>query len=372
MNTNDRQWYEIANAGELDTPALAVYTERVRENIRALKAMVKDPSLLRPHAKTHKSGNASRMLIDEGITKFKCATIAEAEMLARAGAPDVLIAYQPVGPKVERISELTRKYPGTKFSTVIDHPEAAQAISAVFSDRGLTLPVLIDLNVGMNRTGIGVSDAPALFSACTDLEGILVAGLHMYDGHIQDADLGVRRARFDEAFKPVLELRKKLQEQTARALTLIAGGSPTFPFLAERGDVECSPGTFIYWDKSYQTLLADQPFKPSLLVLTRVISHPAPGLLCLDVGYKSVACEKDLEHRLFFIGAPDARIVSQSEEHVVIAAQNAERFPLGELFYAMPYHICPTCAMYERAAAIANHRAEGEWTMNARDKKITI
>src|SRR5437764_4717326 len=96
---NAAHWYKIKNIDEIDTPALVVYPERVRENIRQLKKMSRNTASLRPHVKTHKTIEASRMLLEEGISKFKCATIAEAEMLGMAGAPDVLLAYQPTGPK---------------------------------------------------------------------------------------------------------------------------------------------------------------------------------------------------------------------------------------------------------------------------------
>src|SRR5580700_12067983 len=108
-------WYEIENMDELDTPALVVYPERVKQNIARAIGMVGDAARLRPHVKTHKSPAVTRLMMDAGIRRFKCATIAEAEMLAVEGAPDVLLAYQPVGPKVDRLVKLIRRYPGTKF-----------------------------------------------------------------------------------------------------------------------------------------------------------------------------------------------------------------------------------------------------------------
>jgi D-serine deaminase-like pyridoxal phosphate-dependent protein len=98
-------WYEIKNIESIDSPALVVYKERVRENIRRLKSM-KDVAHLRPHVKTNKIAEVCNMMLDEGITKFKCATIAEAEMLGMIDAPDVLLAYQPVGPKVNRLLQV--------------------------------------------------------------------------------------------------------------------------------------------------------------------------------------------------------------------------------------------------------------------------
>ena len=95
--TEENNWYKIDNISKLDSPALVVYTDRVKENIRALKKMIDDPKRLRPHIKTNKSRNVAELMIKNGIKKFKCATIAEAEMLGMAKAEDVLLAYQAVG-----------------------------------------------------------------------------------------------------------------------------------------------------------------------------------------------------------------------------------------------------------------------------------
>ena len=94
------EWYEAQNIATVDSPALIVYPDRIRQNIRECIRLVKDVSLLRPHVKTNKIAEVCEMMIDQGITSFKCATIAEAEMLAMVKASDVLLAYQPVGPRV--------------------------------------------------------------------------------------------------------------------------------------------------------------------------------------------------------------------------------------------------------------------------------
>src|ERR1700722_11778648 len=152
-------WYTISNIAELDTPALVVYPDRIRENIRRAIDMVGNPARLRPHVKTHKSPQVTRMMLEAGIRRFKCATIAEAEMLATEGAADVLLAYQPIGPKVERLVALMRKFPNTIFSCLIDNAEAARAMAAVFDAAGLEVLVWLDINVGMDRTGIAPGPA---------------------------------------------------------------------------------------------------------------------------------------------------------------------------------------------------------------------
>src|SRR5687768_7281900 len=144
------EWYSIKNIDTLDSPCLVVYPDRIKKNIQTLVESIDKVSRLRPHIKTHKSFEVSRMMLDAGITKFKCATIAEAEMLASAGAKDILLAYQPVGPKGTRLATLVKEFPEIKWSCLIDDLEIAKDLSYVFDEAKLKISVFIDLNVGMN------------------------------------------------------------------------------------------------------------------------------------------------------------------------------------------------------------------------------
>src|SRR4030095_13208480 len=146
-------WYTIQEIDQLDSPALVIFPGMVKENIALAIKMVGDVSRLRPHVKTHKSTDASKLMLAAGIQKFKCATIAEAEMLGMCGAPDVLLAYHPLGPKLKRFIYLIGKYPNTRYSCLVDNESAASEQSAEFSANGFKVPVYVDLNVGMNRTG---------------------------------------------------------------------------------------------------------------------------------------------------------------------------------------------------------------------------
>lgn len=147
-------WYHIKNIADIDSPALVIYKDRVEKNIDTLISTIDDVNRLRPHIKTHKSAEVTSMMIARGIRKFKCATIAEAEMLCSTGANDILLAYQPVGPKIIRLTELVKKFPSIRFSCLIDNLAAAQEISEIFVQNGSSIEYFIDLNVGMNRTGI--------------------------------------------------------------------------------------------------------------------------------------------------------------------------------------------------------------------------
>lgn len=370
MSEKNYPWFTVQNVSTIDTPALLVYPERVQQNIDAAIKLVGEPSRLRPHIKTHKTKEVTEMLTRSGVCQFKCATIAEAELLGLCKAPDVLLAYQPVGPKLKRFLSLIEHYPKTQYACLTDNIPAATEIALAAKDANIMLPVYIDLNVGMNRTGIAPEEAIGLIEFCLQQSSLQLAGLHAYDGHIRNPDPEERKKICDNAFARTAALQKSIQEKHGTTLTIIAGGSPSFPIHAKRETVICSPGTFVYWDYGYGSLFPEQPFIPAALVLTRIISLPAPGMICTDLGHKSIAAENPLDKRVVFLNAPELKAVSQSEEHLVLSAPNNHTYQPGDILYGLPMHICPTCALYERAITIIDHQKNGEWMITARDRKI--
>ena len=363
-----QSWYEIKNINALDSPALVVFPERVKHNIQLAIDMIGDVDRLRPHIKTNKSPDVIKLMLNAGITKFKCATIAEAEMLAQCNAPDVLLAYQPLGPKLNRFVSLIKKYPATKFSCLTDNISAANEQASVFNSNHLTVPVLIDLNVGMNRTGISPGEkAIELAKHSSTLKGITLVGLHAYDGHIRDVDFEMKKQKCDEAFAAVQTLNEKL-----KLPTIVMGGSPAFSVHCKRKDIECSPGTFVYWDKGYTDLCPEQKFLPAIVLITRIISLPSPNKICTDLGHKSVAAENEITRRVFFLNAEGLKPVGQSEEHLVLETSEDHSFKVGDIFYGIPYHVCPTVALYERVFTVEDNKIIGEWKNIARDRTISI
>jgi D-serine deaminase-like pyridoxal phosphate-dependent protein len=367
----DSPWFKLANEAEIPSPALLVYVERAEENIRRMIAMAGGPERLRPHVKTHKMPALIERQLRAGIRKFKCATIAEAEMTARAGAPDVLLAIQAVGPNIDRLIKLIRACPQTKFSTIVDNPEIAKQLSAAAKAASLTIDVLVDIDVGMHRSGVpaevlGVS----VFLVIKTLPGLRAAGLHVYDGHIHDADPNARAQHADEAFEPVIRFVKSLREAGSEIHTIVAGGTPTFPMHAKRAGVECSPGTCVLHDVGYAQKFPDLDFQIAAAVLTRVISK-GPGQICLDLGHKSVASENP-QPRAEFPQLPDAKPIMHSEEHLVLETSAAREIEVGQAFYAFPKHICPTVALYSEAVAVVNRVGGERWPVTARNRILTL
>lgn len=364
------EWYTINTIDQLDTPALVVYPDRVKENIRVLKQFVSDVNRLRPHVKTNKCAEVCKMMMDQGIYKFKCATIAEAEMLALIGAPDVLLAYQPVGPKVSRLIELIQKFPTTLFGCLVDNLNSASYLSEQAEKKGLKIFVYIDINVGMNRTGILPENTTELFASCLTLKGIEIKGFHAYDGHLRDTDLEIRRAKCNEGFIKAEAVKNQINKQFGKSLIMIAGGTPSFPIHAQRKDVECSPGTFIFWDKGYEQLLPEQPFLFAALVVTRVISKPTEDTITVDLGHKAIASENPLSNRVYFLNALEVEPIGQSEEHLVLKTNTT--FQVGDVFYGVPHHICPTVALHETMAVVEKNHVTGSWNVVSRKRKISV
>ncbi|AEV99970.1 alanine racemase domain protein [Niastella koreensis GR20-10] len=368
----ETSWYLIEDIDKLDSPALVIFPERVKANINTLKAMIDDPQRLRPHAKTHKTKEATQLMLAAGITKFKCATIAEAEMLGLSGASDVVLAYQPIGPKLKRFVRVTQQYPNTQYSCLVDNIASAEAIANAFAAVGDAVPVYIDLNIGQNRTGIVPGEkAIALYEYCAMARSLSIAGLHAYDGHVRGT-LAERTAQSNEAFAKVEDMLKALQSKGYTNVKVIAGGSPSFPIHANRAAVECSPGTFVFWDKSYQDQCTEQPFQIAAIVVTRVVSLPNDTHICVDLGHKSIAAENEITKRVFFLNAPELKAVSHSEEHLVLHAGEGHSYKPGDVLYGVPIHVCPTVALHERGYTVENGKLAGEWRIIARDRKISL
>lgn len=363
-------WYELNNINTIDSPALLVYKERVQQNIDHAIDMIKDVSLLRPHVKTNKTAEVCAMMMAAGITKFKCATIAEAEMLATLNAKDVLLAYQPVGPKANRLMALVQQYPQTMFSCVTDNIDTATVLSDLFSAVNRSIAVYIDLNTGMNRSGIKPANAFALAEQLINLPGIQFKGLHAYDGHLRDTDLAIRQQKSNTAFNEVLTLATQIESLINKPINIVAGGSPSFPTHIKR-NVECSPGTFVYWDWGYKHQLPDEPFEYAALVATRVISIVDEQTITTDLGHKSIAAENPLP-RVHFLNAPDVTPAAQSEEHLVLKVADSGAFKVGDVLYGVPVHICPTVALYNKAVVVEKNTAVTTWKVAARDRDLTL
>lgn len=372
---NNDQWYILNRPDEIDSPALLVYPERIRRNVSEMVRIAGGPERLIPHVKTHKMPAIVQLQLQAGIRRFKCATIAEAEMLATSGAMNILLAYQLNKSKALRFLQLTKQFPGIRFSSLADNLESAQMLNTLFAKNQQTTTVYIDIDNGMHRTGIAVEkDIPALYAAISSLSNVGCLGLHVYDGHIRLQNPAERKRQVEAAFLPVKKITQQIEATGLSSPEIIAGGSPTFPVHAMNTRVLCSPGTNILWDAGYARLLPDQHFLWAAVLLTRVISKPDRGVVTTDLGHKSVAAENAIDKRVFFLNLTNYECASQSEEHLVLKVeeQDWQRLKPGDALYGVPHHVCPTVALYDEVQVVTDGNVEKQWEVTARKKKITL
>lgn len=362
-------WYKLHTENIVDSPALLVYPDRIRYNIDRLKGMIDDIGRLRPHVKTHKTKEIVQLQLDAGIRKFKCATIAEAEMLGQCSVADVLLAYPLHGPKLGRFIALIGRYRGTKYSAIVDHEDAARKLSAIAVQRGIKVDIYIDLNIGMGRTGI-LPGEPALhlYRLCAELKGLAIQGFHAYDGHVREIDIEKRQEICARNYAPIADIQEQLVREDFVKPRVIIGGSPSFPVYTQYPDVECSPGTFVLWDKGYADTLPEQKFLPAAVLMTRIVSLPSPDTICVDLGYKAIASENTLENRVYLLNAPNLKPIGHSEEHLVLDAGPNHPYNVGDVLYALPIHICPTVALYDKLLVVENGGIVAEWEVVARKR----
>lgn len=364
--------YEIREVQDIISPSLIYYIDIIRSNIEKAIAMAGSPERLCPHVKTHKAIDMVRLQMEYGITKFKASTIAEAEMAAEAGASVVILAYPAIGPNMERLVKLAKVYFNTVFYGIGDDLTQLRLLSEMCEANQYVMPVLVDVNMGMNRTGVEISGLEALCRLADTLPGIRLRGLHCYDGNHNQKDFQVRNTAVRKVSQRVNTVIDRLRKDGITCSFVIAGGTPSFPCHAGNGDWYLSPGTAMIMDAGYYRSLPDLTFIPGAAIMTRVISHPAKNIFTTDLGYKGIASDP-VGQRGYIVGMEDAMPVVHSEEHWAFRLEDESRMPaVGSHLYVVPTHICPTSALYPDVLVAKNGKIVDVWNVTSRNRKITF
>ena len=148
---------------------------------------------------------------------------------------------------------------------------------------------------------------------------------------------------------------------------LVVSGTPTFAINASHPGRELSPGTCVLWDAGYASICPDLDFLWAATVMTRVVSQPAADCICLDLGHKAVAADPKGTRAVFPPDLPDAEVVVHSEEHLTLRTARASECRIGDVFYGIPWHICPTC----RTARSRDRRLEEVWRKRSMASRCT-
>jgi D-serine deaminase-like pyridoxal phosphate-dependent protein len=367
--------FSIHDTSSIITPALVVFQDVLRDNLDEMIRVAGDVSRLRPHCKTHKMMQVVQMQIELGITMHKCATFAEAEMLAQAGVTDIFLAYNLVGPNIKRAVVFRQAYPEVALSVTADHSLPIGQLDEAMQLAGLEIDVLLDVDSGQHRTGVAPDEkAEELYRQIDDAKGLSAAGLHLYDGQNHQTDLEERRLAVLDCWQRVSSLRDRLIAEGRPVPRIVAGGTGSFPVYATIDDpaLELSPGTNVMFDAGYGRIFPDLAYVPAARILSRVISCPTPESVTLDLGYKACASDPPVERRVFFPDLPDAVPLLQNEEHLVLQTSRADQFKPGDELLAIPGHVCPTSALHKQAYVVSGGQLVDAWPIASRDRWLTV
>lgn len=278
---------------DLTTPCLCLDLDRLDANVRTMVAACRAHNVhWRPHAKCHKSPIIARWLVDAGACGVTCATVHEAEIMAAAGITDLLIANIIAGPvKISRLAQVASQ---AKVIVCVDHFAQAEALSAAMDAANVSLRVLIELEIGMNRVGIAPDDrAIALARHVAELPGLRLAGVMAYEGHLLTiADLGEKETAIRGALGAVIALRDRIEQEGIPCPIVSCGGTGSYPItLGQTGITEIQAGGAIFMDAFYRHDCQISNLEQALTVLATVVSRPAPDRAIIDAGRKAMNIE---------------------------------------------------------------------------------
>lgn len=360
--------YRIRDVDTLSTPALVFYDAKIRRNIARMGEILGGFARLRPHIKTHKCREILDMQIKSGVSRVKCATPKEVHFAAQAGVRDILLAYPIAGPLARHVAAIQRDYPEVVLQVLVDHPTQVEPIAAACIAAGVEVGVLVDVNSGMNRTGITAgAEAIALVEQIRTARGLRFEGLHSYGSPPAPGRPGDRAPVYRRALQTVIDTRLALERSGVRVPRVVAGNSMDFAIAAAMAGIdEVSPGTWILWDKGYDDLLPDH-FVFAALVVGRVISRPTPTLFAVDAGYKSVSADPAIPHAQV-LSVPGSEVIGRWEEHLLVRMPEASKEPaVGTPAYIVPVHVCSTVNLWDEAVVVdATGEITGRWRIAAR------
>jgi D-serine deaminase-like pyridoxal phosphate-dependent protein len=355
------------------TPALVIDLDAVSDNITATLGLLGGRAdRWRPHLKTAKLALVMRALVDRGVRQAKCATTLELETACKVGFSDVLLAYPVTEPQAGMVRRIAGAYPAVNISVLVEDP----AMLAAF--RGSPVGIFIDLNSGMDRTGMLLDGYGQILALAMEIGAarLRYAGLHFYDGHANAFAPEDAERRVHAGYDRLLELVERLRADGIPTPEVVTAGTPAFPHalryrrFADAGVIHRnSPGTVVYNDrKSLTQLPAGAGYRPAALVLSTVVSHPGPDRFCADAGHKAVSADAGVP-TCEVLGHPEYQPRQPNEEHLPMDVPAGARVPArGELLWLLPSHVCPTVNNFDHAVIVAGGAIRGIERVTARGR----
>jgi 3-hydroxy-D-aspartate aldolase len=354
---------------EVDTPCLILELDAFERNLKRLPESLSGRTIrLRPHAKSHKCPEIALRQIALGASGVCCQKVSEAEALIAGGVNDVLIANEVVGaPKLKLLAELAKR---ARVKVCADDAGNVAALDAAAHAAGVTLEVLVEIDVGAHRCGIAPgAPAVALARQIATCSNLRFAGLQAYQGAAQHVRrVAERREAIARAVEDVRTTTRLLDGAGIRCDYVTGAGTGSYMFEAMSSVYhELQAGSYIFMDADYArndwTESGIPQFEHSLFVWTTVMSAPAPGRVIVDAGLKASSVDSGMP-RVADYGGVD--YVKASDEHGVLQLTGTTRFKIGAKLKLIPGHCDPTVNLYDWYVCVRNGRVEALWPITAR------
>jgi D-serine deaminase-like pyridoxal phosphate-dependent protein len=352
---------------DIPTPALLVDVAALERNITSMARFFSARTArLRPHFKAHKTPEIARRQLAAGsCVGLTCATVSEAEIAATL-CHDLLIANEVIGEaRCARVAALAAD---CAVMIAVDSHEGLMQMSRAAGAAGVSVGVLVDVNVGQDRCGVAPRDeALALAREIAIAPGLRLCGVMGYEGHLQPlADYDERERRTLEAMEALVETADLIREMGLTCDVVSAGGTGTFDISGKvPGVTEIQAGSYALMDTDYARV--GVPFEHALSLLGTVVSRPVPTRCVINAGHK--ATTKD--HGLPAVkDVPHATVVALNDEHAVITVPADAPISIGDRIELLPSHVDPTMNLHDVVYAMNGERVAGVWPITARGYPI--
>jgi D-serine deaminase-like pyridoxal phosphate-dependent protein len=346
----------------VDTPALVVDLDALEWNLDRMAAFAKHTGkAVRPHAKTHKSPIVGRMQLDRGAIGLCCAKLGEAEVMADAGLAPLHITTEIAGePKVSRLVALRRR---ADVMAAVDDMDVARSLSDAMHSAGLVLDVLVDVNVGQERTGVPPDAAGELAACIASLPGLRLRGVQAYEGHLQHVYAEAeRRAKWRECADRMLEAVDQLKRRGLSTEILSTAGTGTCAFAAELAEVtEVQAGSYPFMDCDYANV-EGLGYETSLSVLSSVVSRQRGDTAVVDAGWKALSTDGGMP---VVKGRPELEYAPKGDEH---GGVKGARLVPGDRIELVPSHCDTTVNLHDQYICVRNGAVEAVWPIAARGR----
>jgi len=355
---------------DLPTPCLVLDLDRFESNLQKMSAFARAHHIaLRPHSKTHKCVDIARRQVKQGAIGVCTATIAEAEVMTRGGLRGLLITGEMVGePKISRLMRLVSNAPETMV--VVDDVINAGDLQRAAESFGIKLVVMIDLDIGQNRTGVQPGEAALqLAETIARSKNLELKGICAYAGHAAHVvGFEERRAASRRALARALETHDLLVKHGHRVDILSGASTGTYNIDADvEGMTEMQSGSYVFMDVEYRKIggasgAVYEDFSPALCVLSTVI-HRSGTKAIVDAGIKALATDRGFGPEV--LGMGDVLYEFAGDEHGRLIVDN-DRIRLGDRLRLIIPHCDPTVNLYDRFFCVRGELVEDEWPIMER------